>query len=498
MQVLRDSKSKNFGRDFLLYTQIVCALFFGLLLPALVDPFKADDFVPLLCILVAVVTIWTLWSWHAMTGSWFDPYTLFFTAAVVFNAGQALLEIFGLNNDGMLKGRFPPETLVRTLLLVLLGLTAFHLGGMLAAARRKNRSQLEDNELEANITGQAIRFVGWGLLAISVIPSLILTNDAISLVMMRGYFALFQRDSGVGLNATPQVLGAFLVPSALFLLAGAQKHRTTRLVSLLIILFYCIIQLFLGHRNTAYPVLLAYLWLWHRVVRPLPRLFIVVIAVGLLLISPLIAAIRDVPGQDRLSWNYLIERYSLIENPIVAAISEIGGSMSTIAYTLQLVPSTRDFDNGIDYLYATFTVVPNFLWELHPTIMRGTPSTWLIWHVNPFTAERGGTIGYSFIAEAYFNFGWIGTPIVLGIIGYLFARFVLWAQQSGKPERLAALASFTAFFLFFVRDEAATIFRPLIWYALVPYLAIGFIVPNIRSRTEAARGIHTSKHSPAG
>ena len=41
---------------------------------------------------------WSLWSWWYVTGSWFDPYSLFLCAASVFNAGQAFLDVFGLLN----------------------------------------------------------------------------------------------------------------------------------------------------------------------------------------------------------------------------------------------------------------------------------------------------------------------------------------------------------------------------------------------------------------
>ncbi len=87
-------------------------------------------------------------------------------------------------------------------------------------------------------------------------------------------------------------------------------------------------------------------------------------------------------------------------------------------------------------------------------------------------ASHGGSLGYSFIAEAYLNFGWIGAPITLGIIGFLFAKLVSWAERSGQPARLAMVACFLTFFLFFSRSEAASNIRLLVWYSLLPYLAV--------------------------
>ena len=45
---------------------------------------------------------------------------------------------------------------------------------------------------------------------------------------------------------------------------------------------------------------------------------------------------------------------------------------------------------------------------MHPSVAHGQPSDWLIETVNPYLAERGLGLGFSFIAEAYMNFGKVG------------------------------------------------------------------------------------------
>ena len=79
-----------------------------------------------LCVFLLILFAWTLFSWRALTGNLFDPYTLFMTAAYAFNAGLAILEVFHLNKGGILAGRFSQQTILATLLLVTIGLTAFH------------------------------------------------------------------------------------------------------------------------------------------------------------------------------------------------------------------------------------------------------------------------------------------------------------------------------------------------------------------------------------
>ncbi len=155
--------------------------------------------------------------------------------------------------------------------------------------------------------------------------------------------------------------------------------------------------------------------------------------------------------------------------------------MQTIAYTIELVPKFREFQWGADYLYALFTVVPNLFWKLHPTVDRGLAGLWLAWAVRPEFAAIGGGLGYSFIAEAYLNFGWFGAPIALGVIGFLFAKFTLWAAKSKEPDRMAAVASFISFFLFFARAESGVMVRSVVWYSWFPYLSV-CLLSRLRSK----------------
>jgi hypothetical protein len=192
----------------------------------------------------------------------------------------------------------------------------------------------------------------------------------------------------------------------------------------------------------------------------------------LFFVFPLISLTRNVSGAERLSGNYLINAFTSIESPGVAIISEMGGTMGTVAHTLELVPISRDYDLGIGYLYALATIVPNLFWVIHPTIAHGIASDWLTWSVDPYTASRGGGLGFSFIAEGYLNFGWFGTPLILGLIGFLYAKFLFWADRFSDAARLATVASFFAFFTFFSRGESSLIVRGLIWYSLAPYFLI--------------------------
>jgi oligosaccharide repeat unit polymerase len=459
----------------IIYVHIFVCIFlvnYGILYQQL-NPESEQLIYPLSCFLL-VLTIWCFWSWFAITKSLFSPYILFFISALLFNGGQVILEIFNANENGMLNGVFTSDILLKTILIVDLGLAFFHLGALISASKAKVISKAPDSPTKKYLSNIKQSYqMGWNWLYISFLPSLLVLKESLTTVLSAGYFALYQKDIPTSFDSAPTVLASFLVPAALFILAGSKDNNKGKIVSGAVIVLYAMIYFLLGQRNVAVMPLLAFAWLWHQCISPIPKT--ILFSVGgflVFIVFPLVGASRNSAGADRLSIEVLLETFSSINNPLVAAISEMGGSMNTIAYTIELVPKVREFQMGADYFYALLTLVPNLFWKVHPSVARGYPSLWLVWEIKPDIAAIGGGLGYSFIAEAYLNFGWFGAPIALGVMGFLFAKFILWAARSLDAARMATVASYTSFFLFFARAESANIVRSLVWYSLFPYLSV--------------------------
>ncbi len=433
--------------------------------------------------LIAGSAFWTFYSWFFLTKSLFDPYLIFYFSVFLFNAGQPLLEIFHLNEDGILGGLpfsndFTRSNLVDTLFLVILGLISLHLGALISLIT-SNKNICSETPLELSIScvrSQSCYKIGFWLLGISFLPAVSVLLSTLSSVLSGGYGLLYEQDYGTGLNAAPVILATFLMPASFFVLVGSKNEPIGRRIAGVVIFFYVLTRFFLGQRNHAVMPLIAFVWLWNFYIAPLPKTILLVSgSLIMFVVFPLVSVTRSVIGMDRLSLDFLIESFTSIDNPVIASIAEMGSSMMTVAYSLQLVPSLRNFQLGVDYIFALFTLIPNVFGDLHPTIARGLIERWLTEQVNPYFAAAGGSYGLSLIAEAYVNFGWIGTPITLIIISFLFTRFTLWAMMSRDPAKLAMLTSFLSFFLFYARAESAIILRPLVWYSLFPYIWVCFL-----------------------
>src|SRR5262249_15484450 len=141
-------------------------------------------------------------------------------------------------------------------------------------------------------------------------------------------------------------------------------------LSALMIAGYSLTRLFLGSRSTAAMALIAFAWLWHRTVRPFPRTALIGSGVTMVfVVFPVVGAMRNASGSERAALSSLSRAYiSVQRNPAIASLSEMGNSMRTIAYTLDLVPVARPFDLGVGYGYAALTIFPNVFWRVHPTV----------------------------------------------------------------------------------------------------------------------------------
>lgn len=416
-----------------------------------------------------VLSAWCFFSWYNVTRRVFDPYTLFLLAFILFHGGQVILEVFALNT------RFLPHitseiSMVKAVYLAAVGIAALHLGGLIGAQSLKKLTVPR-----APVSSKAAELVGIGFITVTIVPFIFITKESVIQAIGGGYFSLYQRESAVGVDGMDSPLSIFLIPGA-FLLFGSTSQKGRRLFAVALLVVVAILKLVQGSRNPAAMILLSLLWLHHQLIRPLPRWLLTLCAPFLLLVFFVVGAVRNEAGSARFSLSTITEYLRGPSNPLLAPIAEMGGSLETVAWTIELVPLSRPHARGTSYLQALLTVVPNF-WSRnrHPALDIGgwgLPGDWLVWEVDPHFARLGGSYGYSGIAEAYLNFGWLGAPFVMLIIGLFFARWVERTHRSDDPLDKVTLAIFVAFCLFFSRSSAQVLVRPLFWYVLLPRLII--------------------------
>ena len=172
---------------------------------------------------------------------------------------------------------------------------------------------------------------------------------------------------------------------------------------LLILFLYILITLYIGGRSIAVMTVIAlalakqYYGARFNLKQILLLILFSYFGMGLL------NAIRDtrlMVNRDVLSIFSAFSFSSVIGN----FVGELGWSMSSLVWTMQLIDSGSYFRLGESYLYAFTAIVPNLgFWSVHPATIADLGA----WMQDSLNLNSGG-LGYTFVAETYANFSWVG------------------------------------------------------------------------------------------
>lgn len=108
---------------------------------------------------------------------------------------------------------------------------------------------------------------------------------------------------------------------------------------------------------------------------------------------------------------------------IRATMEEMGFSFTSICFTMKYIPEETPYQLGQSYISSIVALVPQ---HIDPTgliseILRNTPERWMA--VRTRQAGYNFGLGYSVIAESFYNFGYIGIAAVF-LQSYIIKRIV--------------------------------------------------------------------------
>ena len=179
-----------------------------------------------------------------------------------------------------------------------------------------------------------------------------------------------------------------------------------------------------------------------------------------------------------------IERKS-VESLLGDAMTDMGSTVNTLLYTMDLVPLTESYAKGIGYLESTYQLIPNV--GLTPVRddrltsgLKAFHSNWLVWQVSPLWAAAGGSYGSSMAGELYFNFGVTGILLGCALIGYLSGWLRSSAQESSL--RLTASALYFGCMIIYIRNPIGVPLKNLVW-SVAALLIIRGLLSLLTSRS---------------
>lgn len=167
-------------------------------------------------------------------------------------------------------------------------------------------------------------------------------------------------------------------------------------------------------------------------------------------------------------------------NIIISLLNEFGMTSVVVTNVLEHCPTDVNHIWGESYLFAILYVLPGFVWN--DEVMLNIVDTDRAFHtyINKYSG-----VGSSFIAEAYYNFGY-GAYIVMFIYGALLATGMNKISNADRnnPIRTALLYYMLTLVLFAVRSDLYSLVRETVYAAIIMktlYLFAHNILSNRRA-----------------
>ena len=156
----------------------------------------------------------------------------------------------------------------------------------------------------------------------------------------------------------------------------------------------------------------------------------------------------------------------LIENNFLfSAIKEMGNTQVINTLVYALCPKKVDYRYGMSFVRSIYSIFPNFLNLEYISIDEV---------FSPYYTVTNAGCGASFIAEGYWNFGYlsvfffIALGYVWGALSNSFKRFC--NLKYVKPESFFVIIYLMYYMIFLVRSESIELGRSFVYYAVIPIL----------------------------
>lgn len=374
--------------------------------------------------------------WSKLCNELLSPYTVFFTVLFVFCCGQCIGWLFDLDMGAKdMWNRVDHGTtkmlLLQGLTYSTIGITCFNLGAVMGT--NSDCNYVKGSQWTAEQTTGAFAGISKLLLAIAIPAFVANTYVSINTVIQSGYASIyaFQQSSSI-LMRLLDMLANYYQPCLLLLLIVYRERRGKRICILAAMLVDVVLNLFIGGRSGAVMSLLAIVLSYHYFVSPFTKKQAIVgAASGYLVIALLnaIADIRDVANKG-LS-DFLPALAQSFTNVIGEFVGELGWSITSMCWTMNLVPSIYPFRYGMSYIVSVICWVPSaFFSGTHPVVTWGELSTWLQTSLGMAYGP-----GYTMIAEAYLNFGTWGY-VALIVEGFIIAKCIAQVSRKYCEENL--------------------------------------------------------------
>jgi oligosaccharide repeat unit polymerase len=402
-------------------------------------------------------------SWVILRGAFFTIFGMVLLAAIAYHATLPAVTLISPSLEHIyfideLYSRISDVAYLEALYLSSLGLVAYSFGGLLFGGPSAVSSSVFVKP--APREAEAALVVAVTLLGLTILPFFENLASVIRRASEYGYAGRWEVEASdllVGKAAALTIVSAYY-----FLALGRTRYRKiVVLVSGAILLSHVSAYLYLGDRARALLPIVGALWIWNKCVARVRYGGLLLVGLLLVLLYGAVQASRRVAGP-------LGEKLAAALSFDIGEYSTMGVFILVFAAVIDLVPKLVNFSYGASYFSSLWLFLPNIGDGAHPAVAL-LPRKFVAEYYFPQFADHFD-LGFSVMAEGYYNFGWLGVPCCLFLLGVGLSRISKLAESNTRFFLMPFFGVLIWQLVFLPRTYLGVIPRQVVWYGLLPLL----------------------------
>lgn len=412
---------------------------------------------------LAVVVNFLLFSIVAtkLNFKWISLSSFFLIFLIIFHQSHLLLSVinFDFNYFTNFTQYYDTTSSKEIFFYSYLIISFFSLGILIKLIVRKKEPQCNNNQTNIKVNNDIIRILGSILFLLFLPVAIYLDFNKLQISSTSGYLdSLSFGTSGIlSIFSSWSFFGLIMM-----VLSISEKNRKVSLWLLRLAIIYILLTMLAGGRGTQMVKIFFLIYIYHKVFNKITFKKALIVLIGLYLFSGFSSAIALVRADGISSLTNFAEFFinTLVNNnPFGLILAETGSNIETVYHAMNNFPSRFPYAYGKSYIYSFLTVLPNingFLDSLLPKLE----------FIRLFNVP---TLGGSYVAELYYNFGWAG-PLFSIFFGYFIQKISDKSDEYLDKKNYYAFSFFVPLFLnvlWLARNYFASIPRPFVWSSIM-------------------------------
>lgn len=398
------------------------------------EPDTTLIFISRLCVISFIIEIII---WIKLTGEFFSPYMVFFLVLFAFSCGQSIgwatdmeigKDLWSRTDHGLNR-----RLLTTGLCYSMMAVGCFHLGAII---KYSDSPQTEQKQVwNSEVVIKVYQRIG-KLFLLLIIPAFIAKAvQDVTAVANGGYEAVYTVNSSSSfIMRIFSILEDYYQPCMLILLIGNREDSKKRKLIVFFMIIDVVISLYIGGRSGAVMTGLGILLAYHYFVRPFKTRQIIPGVVGGYIGVAILNTIALTRGNSgRGITDIFLSMGDSFSNVLGDFVGELGWTLTSVCWTMNLIPSSSPFRYGLSYLVSLIAWIPSFVFGgkvNHPVVVWGNLGDWLAASQNMSYGP-----GYTTVAESYINFGWYGL-IVMVFEGMILCKLLASIKRNNVENNI--------------------------------------------------------------